>query len=393
MLMRSPERAALFHLVLSLCCLLALAGSAYHLSRAQDASDARVRHTEEVVSHIAQLHQLALDAESTGRAFLVVADVRLRERYDALRAQIDRELRITTDLLTAEPAAAEQLKALKQALDTRFAYLSELMAVRTAQGLDASARIAGKAVGRAEMEHIREALSALKEGQHVQLREHLAERAHAMKRLSAVTAAFVLAGIALALWVYHQTRGATRTRESHDRQKEYMARHDALTGLANRRYLQERLEEQIAEARRSSSVVVVMYLDLDGFKEVNDTLGHDRGDELLIDVARRLRGAVRAGDVVARLGGDEFVISLPHLVSETDSGFVAEKLIAVLSAPYALEGGEARVSASIGVAMFPRDGETPRELLIAADRALYAAKTGGKNRFEWALPARHAATA
>jgi diguanylate cyclase (GGDEF)-like protein len=150
---------------------------------------------------------------------------------------------------------------------------------------------------------------------------------------------------------------------------------------------------QIRDASRRSAIVALMYLDLDGFKAVNDTFGHDSGDELLVDVARRLRRALREDDVVARLGGDEFVVSLPHLHSAGDIGFVASKLIDVLHAPYALEAGEARISASIGVAIFPRDGETPKALLVAADRALYSAKTAGKNRFRWAGEGLRAETA
>jgi diguanylate cyclase (GGDEF)-like protein len=123
---------------------------------------------------------------------------------------------------------------------------------------------------------------------------------------------------------------------------------------------------------------------------VTDALGHEAGDALVKDVARRLRGALRESDIVARLGGDEFVVSLAHLHALADAEFVAGKLIDAVGAPYALEAGEARVTVSIGVAAFPRDGESAKALLAAADRALYAAKTGGKNRYARAAAAAHA---
>jgi len=381
---RSPESAALFNLALSLCCLLGLAGSAYFLYKEQRDTDRLVRQTQEVVSHVTQVQQLALDAESTGRAFLLVGDAHLLQRYEDTLPLIDREIDTLEDLLAADATDRAVVGHIRQSVATRFSYLSTLTQVRAARGIDAVVKLASTGTGRTEMGYVGAVLSELKNAQNAQLRAHLAQRERVMLELWLVTVAFIVAGIALAVWVYYKTRSANANRESHDRQKEYMARHDALTGLANRRHLQDRLEAQIAHARRRNSVVALMYLDLDGFKEVNDTFGHDSGDELLIDVARRLRGALRDDDVVARLGGDEFVVSLPDLHAVADVDFVATKLIDVLSAPYALEAGEARISGSIGVAMFPRDGDSPKALLVAADRALYRAKTAGKNRFQWA---------
>jgi len=381
---RSPEGAAFFNLALSLCCLLGLAGSAFFLAKEQRDTDALVRRSQEVVSHVTQLQQLTLHAESTGRAYLLIADPMLLQRYEETLPVIDRELAVIRKLLDVDPAEAGTVDNVKRGLDTRYSFLSALMKMRTTQGLQVVATLASRGTGREEMAYVGSVLAELKNGQNSQLREYLTQRERLIVQLWLLTIAFVIAGVALAVWVYHQTRQANANRESNDRQKEYIARHDALTGLANRRYLQDRLESQIAEAMRRSGLVALMYLDLDGFKEVNDTFGHDSGDELLVDVARRLRNALREDDVVARLGGDEFVVSLPHLHSVEDVSFVANKLIEVLRAPYALDAGEVRISASLGVATYPRDGHTPKALLVAADRALYAAKTAGKNRFLWA---------
>jgi diguanylate cyclase (GGDEF)-like protein len=390
---QSPEGAALFNLALSLCCLLGLTGSAFFLAQEQRDTDTLVRRSQEIVSHVTQLQQLTLDAESTGRAYLLIAEPELLQRYQNLLPLIDREVAAIAGLLADDSSELAGVDNIRRGLDTRYSFLTRLTKLRATQGLQAVSTLASRGTDREETAYVVSVLTELKNGQNAQLREYLTHRERLMVQLWMLTVAFVVAGLALALWMYYQTRQANANRESHDRQKEYMARHDPLTGLANRRHLQEQLDMQIRDARRRSAIVALMYLDLDGFKKVNDTFGHDSGDELLVDVARRLRHALREDDVVARLGGDEFVISLLHLHSAGDIGFVASKLIDVLHAPYALEAGEARISASIGVAMFPRDGETPKALLVAADRALYSAKTAGKNRFRWAGDGLRAETA
>jgi diguanylate cyclase (GGDEF)-like protein len=389
----SSEGAAVFNLALSLCCLLGLTGSAFFLAKEQRNTDTLVRRSQEIVSHVTQLQQLTLDAESTGRAYLLIAEPELLQRYQYMLPMIDREIVAIAGLLAGDASELAGVDNIRRGLDARYSFLTRLTKLRATEGLQAVATLASRGTGREETAYVVSVLTELKNGQNAQLREYLTHRERLMVQLWMLTVAFVLAGLALALWVYHQTRQANANRESHDRQKEYMARHDSLTGLANRRHLQEQLDMHIRDARRRSAIVALMYLDLDGFKAVNDTFGHDSGDELLVDVARRLRRALREDDVVARLGGDEFVVSLPHLHSAGDIGFVASKLIDVLHAPYALEAGEARISASIGVAIFPRDGETPKALLVAADRALYSAKTAGKNRFRWAGEGLRAETA
>ena len=157
-----------------------------------------------------------------------------------------------------------------------------------------------------------------------------------------------------------------------------LAQYDALTDLPNRVLLQDRARHALAQARRDGKSLAVMYLDLDGFKEVNDTLGHDVGDELLVQFARRLAAAVRESDTVCRQGGDEFVVLLPGLASERQACVVGHKVLAVCHEPFVLQGHELRIGLSAGLALFPQHGSTYDELARNADAAMYAAKRSGR---------------
>ncbi len=156
---------------------------------------------------------------------------------------------------------------------------------------------------------------------------------------------------------------------------------DELTGLANRAQSQQCLDQAIVRARRSGQPFAVLFLDLDGFKDINDSLGHDAGDQVLHEMGKRLAGVVRAGDLVARLGGDEFCMVLEQLRSEEDAATIASRCLEVISQPMELCERTLRLRGSVGIAMFPRDGESREAILRAADTAMYAAKHGGKHRY------------
>jgi diguanylate cyclase (GGDEF)-like protein len=169
--------------------------------------------------------------------------------------------------------------------------------------------------------------------------------------------------------------------ELHDSrsQLEHLARHDALTGLPNRLLFFDRLEHAVAAARRTGRELAVFFIDLDRFKEINDSLGHAAGDEVLKAVAKRLRGLVREADTVARLGGDEFIVLFDTLDDLQSLKHVAEKIIQGLRQPMDVDGQQLQVSASVGVSFFPRDAGNANELVHKADVAMYLAKTHGEN--------------
>jgi diguanylate cyclase (GGDEF)-like protein/PAS domain S-box-containing protein len=163
----------------------------------------------------------------------------------------------------------------------------------------------------------------------------------------------------------------------------YLALHDSLTGLPNRTLFHDRLEHALAEGQRYDRRAGLLLLDLDQFKDINDMLGHTAGDQLLVEVARRLDACVRASDTVARLGGDEFALILTEMRGPEDAAVVAHKAMQVMAKPFRLDGQEMHATTSIGIAIGPGDGEDPGLLLCAADMALYRAKAEGRNGFRF----------
>ncbi|MGR4069495.1 diguanylate cyclase [Halomonas sp. LR3S48] len=178
-----------------------------------------------------------------------------------------------------------------------------------------------------------------------------------------------------AVIVFHD---ASRSQVMLDRMA-YLAQHDALTGLPNRALLMERLSRAIGLARRHQNMVALLYLDLDAFKPINDSLGHALGDSLLQAVAGRLQDCMRDIDTVCRQGGDEFVILLAEIRKPEDATKVAEKLLDLLGKPYRIQGHELLITLSIGISLYPEDADDADTLMHNADMAMYHTKRNGRN--------------
>jgi len=177
----------------------------------------------------------------------------------------------------------------------------------------------------------------------------------------------------------------TRAKES-QAQLDHLAHHDSLTGLPNRLLYQDRLQHALVRAARGGEQLAVLFIDLDRFKNVNDTLGHHVGDELLKQAANQLAASLREGDTLARLGGDEFIVLLEDIKGAAGAARVADKLMAMFEQPFTVSGYELFVTGSVGIALFPQDGQDQHLLIRNADVAMYGAKARGRNGYQFYAP-------
>lgn len=207
----------------------------------------------------------------------------------------------------------------------------------------------------------------------------------AVNKMRVISSAIVLLGLLLGI-LYILSIKFSRSLSSAQEKLVSMATTDGLTGLPNRTLFSDRLSSMLASAHRNKEMFAVLFLDLDNFKAINDTLGHDIGDKLLKGVAERLKKCLRENDTVSRLGGDEFTILLPGIKASEDAVKVARKILNTLKTPFSFNGQELYVTTSIGISLYPYDGKDAQVLLKNADIALYRAKDQGRNKYELHSP-------
>ena len=188
------------------------------------------------------------------------------------------------------------------------------------------------------------------------------------------------------LKIFAARAGAEMERKRTETAMRDMAYHDALTGLPNRILLHDRLEMALLQANRNNSLVGLLYIDFDRFKQVNDTLGHDVGDKLLQEVGNRLKDCLRQQDTVARLGGDEFILLLPEISNSEDAGSLAQKLLDTVRPPIFIGEHELNITLSIGIGLYPLDGKNSKSLIKCADEALYLAKDSRRDYYQYYKP-------
>ena len=195
----------------------------------------------------------------------------------------------------------------------------------------------------------------------------------------------IIVGFAFGVYAWRRWRELKKeiaARKTLEEKLRYRALHDPLTGMANRTLFLDRLEHALLQAGRLETRVAVFFIDLDDFKVVNDSLGHERGDRLLMAITKRLREQLRSEDTLARFGGDEFTVLLEHVRNPSDALRVAERIVESLREPFREEGQEVRVTASIGICVSDSPQDRSERLLHNADLALYRAKQQGKGRYE-----------
>jgi two-component system cell cycle response regulator len=231
---------------------------------------------------------------------------------------------------------------------------------------------------------VMESLKGIETGGYLPVLAVTAQPTHKLRALQGgakdfISKPFDLAEVLMRVHNMLEVRLLHQAANKYGKMLEALALYDPLTGLANRRLLSDRLSVALIHARRNMSAVAVVYLDLDGFKQINDMLGHSVGDVLLKLVAERLVATVRQEDTVARVGGDEFILGLWHVSGADYAATVASKVIEAVSQPYDIEGHAVRITISAGIGLYPVHGEDADTLMKSADLALYDAKRAGKN--------------
>lgn len=235
----------------------------------------------------------------------------------------------------------------------------------------------------AELEHERSFIwQTILSGEHIQYFETTRIRKDGRQIYVSITASPLLNADGGLIGNSVIARDVTERRKMEEIIK-HQAHYDVLTNLPNRKFFMEFLSQEVAQARRNGKKLALMFMDLNGFKKVNDTLGHDCGDRLLQGVAQRLKACIREADIVARLGGDEFTVLMTDITKTDDVDIVLKKILGVFETPFILDGAAVESATSIGVSIFPDDGESGEDLMKKADSAMYEAKASGRNSYRF----------
>lgn len=316
------------------------------------------------------------DAETGQRGYLITGRTIYLEPYDAARADLGAAIQALREAYTerGQDQAPAHVSLLEQLVAAKVEEMARSIELRRSEGFEAAQAVVLEDSGKRSMDGLRAIIG------HLQAEENTAQRYETERTKSRASDAMTLwlAGTALVMSIVAASilivlREIRENRQLSD-QLQHDVRHDRLTGLPNRSYFNEHLQLSLARAGRDKSKLAVLFLDLNGFKQINDNLGHMVGDLALIEVANRFRTAVRSSDFVARLGGDEFVVLASRVGGQKDIDVLVRKLqeaMAGVSLP-ALQGR--RLGASVGVAVYPDDGLGADELIAVADDAMYVAK-------------------
>lgn len=324
--------------------------------------------------------QSIIDAETGQRGFLLTGSEEYLEPLRTGVAALHSREEALRRFSNGHPRLRASLAALFLLRREKVAELEKTVALMKSGDRTAALRIVDRGEGARLMGQIRRRVARIEDRQEANMRESSAmSESRADRTVRGLVAFLLLFLLLLAVFSFlffrfareHRTLLALLGRE---------AGVDALTGLPNRNFLMGMLELSMARAARGERSLGLLFHDLDGFKEINDRLGHAAGDRVLIEVAARFSRTVRPGDLVARLGGDEFVVLMPDMSGPEEAGDLASRQIGSLESPVMVSPREVSVSSSVGIAIFPEDGTTPKDLLSSADRAMYRAKARGSGQ-------------
>ncbi|MEO8038804.1 MAG: diguanylate cyclase [Betaproteobacteria bacterium] len=376
----SAVRTTITGCVLALVAIVALGYLAVDISRDEMEAADTVAHTGQVIVSVEAIRSAVLGAESAARTYLVTGGPDDVARYDALRPVVDTRIREFRELVADNPAQQQRSHELQEQIYRRFAELGTSVVLRRDGGLDAVLqRAAAQGNGQLDTKAIETQLIAMTAEEQRLLAERKEVRRHGVHRVWAGIGLIVAFSGAIVTWLSMRLLKAFRAIRAAVEHANHVAHHDELTDLPNRRMLMDKLSTALAAARRHHHGMAVLYMDLDGFKKINEELGQAVGDELLREIGRRVAATIRRDDTASRISGDEFVVGLLRIDQPQAALRAAEKLVAAVRQPVTVDGHTLSTTVSIGIAAYPEHGGTIEELMRYADEALYEAKMGGRN--------------
>lgn len=375
------KRTALISLILSFMLAGIVIGMATEtLARLSHNTD-RLIHSNTVMDAVDSLMAHMSDVETGERGYIITGNDNYLEPHEHGLAMVYRQRDEIVRLLADDSAEQDRLTNLAMLVDSKVAVSQSNVQARK-QGFDVARARVMEGAGKREMDALRVVLGEMSKAQSERRNELRSQRDSMMDELKRNMAIAAVLFVAILSYLYFYLMRMVSLMHEAEQQMVHLATHDVLTGLPNRRLMLEHLNQAIQRCVRHKKSMALLFLDLNGFKPVNDKYGHEAGDEVLKQVARRLSAAMRASDRVARLGGDEFVVMVEDIANKEDICDIVRKVDAEIERPILLkEQGEVAVSTSIGVAIYPRDGEDMETLLSNADTAMYEAKRSHSNCF------------
>ncbi len=371
-------------IVIAVPILLMVIGTIFWVSSKVNDSQAWVSHTHEVQTSISQVLSTLQDAETGQRGYLLTRNPAYLAPFTSGEEQIQFELAMLEQLTIDNPKQQNNLKQVYLLVGMKMDELRESIVLLNTQGQESALKLVKTNKGKEVMDNLRGILSEMRDEEH----RLLVERSEALEKVKVLALTGQTIGVILLIlistFVVFRTRDLLVLQAKAESSLRHMANHDSLTGLATRHLGMEHLSFACSLARRSNCKAAVLFIDLDGFKAVNDTFGHDTGDNLLVGVAERLLCSVREVDTVVRIGGDEFMIVLSSINNNENTIQVAQKIIDSISQPFLIGDQNVSIGASIGIALYPDHAQEPETLIKCADDAMYVVKSKGKNQFIFA---------
>ncbi len=368
---------------------LVIGAAAIWLQRQADLSQARIAQAQSVLNADNALLRSQLEAEAGERGFIITGDPSFLAPYTTGIAAIQDSLARLQTALPDTPDNRATMQTIFRLSAAERADMARAVAAQRSGGFAAAQAVVEAGIGEDDLARIRLIDTQIGQTYHASTSQEAQASARRAGWAFALLLTFGICMIALLVWAYAQIKRDLGARKTMSQSLAREASHDALTQMPNRRFFLDWLQYALSQAGRERQNAAILFLNLDGFKAVNDYFGHERGNNLLQVVAARLKATARGGDVLARLGGDEFAVLIPVILDPAHPASLAQRLVETLALPFR-ENESLPTGASIGIAIYPADGDTPDLLLAAADAAMRRAKAAGGNRYTFFVDAENA---